>query len=179
MNNYDADDRVTVYFIVYNEFGEKIIRAWSDNKDYAKAYMDFHKCKNYKMKSLTDTWRNVVNIVNENINDEIELVNINVKNDKKHKLGQECKLMVVPITTTERILINDESVTFMATRVDYSFIEEAFYYLKDKHQKALKSIYLKNVMDKVIHEKQSKFTDYVQMDELKVLFRSFPEHFGV
>ncbi len=178
MRKYDIDERCTFYFIVYDDDDMKRIQAWTDKKEYAKIYMDFHRCRNYKMKSITKRFDDMMNILNENYHDEINLYNISVRNDKDHKKGKETKIITVPLTSTEQLLINDESVSFMASRVDYSFINEAFHYLKDKYQKVLKTIYLKDVMEKVIYEKQSLFTNAVQVDELMILFRSFPDHFG-
>lgn len=106
------------------------------------------------------------------------MYNIRIKNNKNRKKGHESRMIYVPLTSTENMLIQDESVCFLASRIDYSYINETFHYLKKKYQQVLKDIYLYDVMNKVVYEKQSKFTNNVEIDDLMVLFRSFPDHFG-
>ncbi len=178
MRKYEVDERVTFYFVIFDDGDNNRIQAWSDNKDYAKMYMNFHQCKNYKLKAVTKRFDDMVTILNENYHDEIELCNIRIKNVENHKKGHESRMVMVPLTSTEHMLVDDESVCFMASRVDYQYINGAFHYLKDKYQRVLKDIFLYDVMNKVIYEKQSKFTNNVETDDLMVLFRSFPDHFG-
>ena len=178
MRKYEVDERVTFYFVIFDDGDNNRIQAWSDKKDYAKLYMNFHQCKHYKLKSVTKRFDDMINILNENYHDEISLYNIRVKNKEGHKKGHESRLIMVPLTSTENLMIQDEETCLMASRVNYQYINEAFHYMKDKYQKVLKDIFLYDVMNKVIYEKQSKFTNGVEMDELMVLFKSFPDHFG-
>lgn len=178
MTTYDPNEECTFYFVIYNDSETKRIQAWTDVKDYAKFYIDFHQCPMHKLKTMTAQYKSIMPILNENLYDEISLVNLEVRNDKHHKKGHETKMITVPLTRTEGMLINDEAVSFMASRIDYSYIESTFYYLKNKYQRTLKDVYLYDVMNKVIHEKESLFTNTVQMDQLMIMFRSLSEHFG-
>lgn len=177
MKRYEEDDIMTCYFVIYDDGNIKIVRGWSDNKEYAQMYLDFHKCKHYRLKKMTDTCREVVKILEENYNDEIELYNLSIR-DKNGKKGELMKSIVVPMTNTEHTLVNEEINEFMASRINYGYINEAFYYLKSKYQKALKAIFLEDVMKKVVYEKHGKFVQQMQLDELMVLYRSLPDQFG-
>ena len=172
MKKYEEDDTMTCYFVVYDDDRSKIIRGWTDDKDLAKMYMDFHKCKHYKMKKVTNTFREVYHILEENINDEINIYNMNTR-AKKGSKG-----ITVPLTGTEHTLINEESNTFIASRVNYGYINDAFYYLKDKYQKALKHILLEDVMKNVVYSKHTKITLNLEIDDLMTLFLSLPDQFG-
>lgn len=173
MKRYEEDDNMTCYFIIDER--NNIIRGWTDNKEYAKLYLDFHKCKYYKIKKITNTFREVLKIIEENSNDEISIYNINTRSNKKHESSKD---IAVPLTETEGMLINEEANTFLSSRVNYTFINEAFYYLKGKYQKALKSIMLEDVMKNVIYSKRSKIVLDLEIDELLVLFHSIPDQFG-
>ena len=70
------------------------------------------------------------------------------------------------------------SSTFLASRIDYGLINDAIPYMKKKYQNILQSVFLTDVIKKVIYSKNSNFTNSIQFDELMILFRSFPENFG-
>ena len=42
MKRYEEDDVMTCYFVVDDRGDCKTIRGWTDDKEYAKLYMDFH-----------------------------------------------------------------------------------------------------------------------------------------
>ena len=179
MKKYEPGDNVTFYFVIYNSGGTSQIRGWTDVKYLAEVYMEFHKCKYYSIKKVDDIFERVMDIINENANDEINLCNITVRNANHKKGKEETKTLVVPMTDTELTFVNEEINTLLASRINYGFINEALYYLKDKWQKALKDIYLEDVMRKVVYEKYSTFISSIQLDELMVLYRSLPDQFGM
>ena len=76
MAKYQPGDIVTYYFIIKEFDGNKIIQGWTDNKELAKFYMDFHKCKKFKIKTITDSIEEINKIREENWNDEIKLFHI-------------------------------------------------------------------------------------------------------
>ena len=178
MQKYDVDDVCTFYFVLLRNGDSINIQGWSDNKDLAKAYMEFHKCKLFNLKSRTDTFDNMCKILEENTNDEISLYNLTVKAPPDHKKGRETRVISVPLTFTEMNLVKSENMDFLGSRVNYSLLNEAIYYLKNKYLKALKDIYLHDVINHVIMQQQNRFTNEVSMDELLVLFHSYPDHFG-
>lgn len=174
MNKYEEDDLMTCYFVIYEQGSSKIISAWSDNKEYAKAYIDFHKCKYYRIKKVSDTARNIMKIIEENLYDEIGMHNITTRD----KNGQPTT-MVIPMTETERNLISSEADSLLASRVNYGYINEAMYFLKDKYQKALKNILMKASIDMVVYSKPNKIINTIEIDELMVLLYTLPDKFGV
>lgn len=173
MKRYEEDDVMTCYFVVDDRGDCKTIRGWTDDKEYAKLYMDFHKCKSYKLKKMTDTFREVVKVIEENANDEITIYNMNTKNAKG-----KSKAITVPLTETEHTLINEEANTFISSRVNYGYINEAYYYLKGKYRKGLKMILLEDIMKNVVYSKNTKLVLSLEIDDLMVLFHSLSDQFG-
>ena len=92
MKRYEEDDNMTCYFIIDER--NNIIRGWTDNKEYAKLYLDFHKCKYYKIKKITNTFREVLKIIEENSNDEISIYNINTRSNKKHESSKDIAVIL-------------------------------------------------------------------------------------
>ena len=174
MKRYDYDDIITVYFVVNDRDGSPIIKAWSDEKEYCKVYMDFHRCKKYKLKSISDTADRIYSIIEENNFDEIGLYNITV-----HDPDGGSKLISVPLTGTEYNFIQTETNEWMMSRIDYSLINAAKDYFKDRYQDALKRIHLNDVLDSVLNLNNNAFVETVELDELMVLVRSFSNEFGL
>lgn len=171
MVKYESDDKVSCYFVIDEKLN--IIRAWSDNKDYAKVYMEFHNNKFYKLRKVTKLFSDIIQILEENINDEINLYNINTK-DKHHKT----KSIVIPMTGTEFTLINDEGATYLSSRIDYGFINECMSLLKGKYKKGLDQILLTDVIQSTVYNKHSKVCQELGVDDLMVLYHSLPDQFG-
>ena len=178
MKKYEPDDLCTFYFVIWNSGDTHTIQGWSDDKDLVKAYMEFHHCKRFELKSRSDTYDNMCRILEENTNDEISVYNLLIKDDN-HKKGHESKMIAVPLTYTEMTLVKSENTSYLASRIDYSYINDAMYYLKEKYVKCLQDIFLPDVIGFTILNKPSKFTDHVYTDELRVLFHSYPDHFGM
>ena len=178
MSKYQSGDMVTYYFIIKENNNGKMIQGWTDNKSIANFYMEFHKSKDFRIKSITNTIDEINKILEDNWNDEIKICNIITKNRGKHHKGEEYSYICIPATSTELTFIREESNTFMASRVNYSFINDAIPYLKNRYQDALKSIFLTDVVLKVIYSKNSKFTQSIEFDQLLILLKSFPENFG-
>lgn len=177
MQKYDENDEVTLYFIIFKDRLETRICAWSDNKDYAKVYMEFHKCKNMEIRSRTDVFKRLIPILEENIHDEIQFMNLNVRNPNKNKKHKTTNIMV-PMTETESDLLNYELNTKMSSVIDYNLINRMFYYLKDKYQKALKGILLKPMMEYVVHNKRNELLLDIDLDELMVFAKLTIDSFG-
>lgn len=177
MAKYEVGDIVTYYFIIVEDDNGKHIQAWSDNKDLVKFYLEFHNCKKFVLKTMTRTVEEISKILEENLHDEIKIHNIHIK-DTKSKNGTGYKTISIPATETEFMFINEESNTFMASRINYSFINEAIPYLKGKYRDALKNIFLTDIIKKVIHGQNPKITQMIEFDQLLILFESFPENFG-
>lgn len=179
MQKYEGDEIVEFYFIIMNDNGNKRIQAWTDDKQLAKIYYEFHSSKHFTLKRVTKPIGEMYKVIEENINDEIQIANIKIKNyERKSHNDEEYKIICIPATRTEMTFINEESATFMMSRVNYSYIDSTIPYLKDKYQDALNDIFLTPIIQKVIYNKDSKITQLIELDHLMVLFRSFPDMFG-
>lgn len=179
MKRYDPEDIMTCYFVVLDDGKNRQIRGWTDSKPLAEAYMEFHSCKGMRLKSLTKKFEDMVDILNENNNDEIQIFNITIRDPEKKKKHQDnTKRISIPATDVEMMFIRDEGASFMYTTISYSYIFSAFPYLKNKYQKALSQIFLTDVMDKVLHNRMSPLVQTIQIDQLSLFVRSFPEQFG-
>lgn len=180
MSKYERGDVVTYYFVIYEDKkrDEQRIQGWTDDKSLAKIYMEFHNCKNLFLKSITKTIDEIAKILEENRNDEIQITNINVRNRERHKKGEECVGMAIPATQTECQFINEETANFMIQDIRYSYLNTAIPYLKNKYQKALDDIILWPIIKKVCDNKESAIVKCIELDQLLVLFRSFPDLFG-
>ena len=173
MKKYDSDDIVTFYFVIYQDN----VKAWTDDKDLAEAYMSFHSCKKYTLKKMRDRWTKIVYILNENANDEIQ---INFMETRDPSKKNTTKLVAVPLTQTEAAFVHDEIQTFMATSVNYTFLSSAIPYLKKRYQNALSGIFLSEVIKYTLTGGQAGDLDIlaeIQMDQVKVLYRNFPDQF--
>lgn len=177
MKQYEHGDIATFYFII-NKFGNNnIIKAYTDSKDLAKIYMDFHKCKKFTIKKVTKPIDEITPILEENIHDEIGVYNIIIKDpDKKYGKTKEA---IIPATMTEMHYINEEARTYMGSRVSYDNLNMMIPYLKNKYQRALHDILLNDVIAYVVHNKHSNILTDIDFDTLMMLYRSFPDEFGM
>ena len=137
MKKYDADERVTVYFVVRKskrEGVESSIQAYSDDEYLVKAYMDFHKCKNFKIRTMTNRFDNILKVVEENMFDEIMPIPLTIRDpDNRSKTTT----IVVPMTQNEHNLVTTEAHQLLATRIRYQALSSSIEFLKDKYQRAL------------------------------------------
>lgn len=178
MKRYEPGDRATFYFIVLEGGKTNHIQAWTDSKDLAKFYLDFHKCKNMIIKSVTKSIEEISRITEENWGDEIQICNIIIKNHNKRKKGQESKTILIPATSTEITFINEECATFMMSEINYSYLNTAIPYLKRKYKEGLDFIFLPSIVNKVCNRRDCGTTELLQFDQLMVLFKAFPDNFG-
>ena len=168
---YESGDIATYYFVIYDDGNNKTIIGWSDNKKIIKAYMDLHKCKRFKLKEYTAPIDKIGKLLDENINDEIRLINVGItkKNDLEY--------LIMPGTELENNYIKDESNNFLYTRINYSLINEAMPFLKDKYKKALEDIYIDYIIDALLFNKPNKISSNIIYNDLLILTRGFPERF--
>nr|DAR89207.1 MAG TPA: hypothetical protein [Caudoviricetes sp.] len=173
MKRYEHGDDAKFYFVIKKRKGEeKYIKGYTDNKSLAKFYMNFHRCKRFRMKEVENTIDEIRPLIEENLNDEITIGYIKVEG--KH--GEE-KMIAVPVTETEMQFIREESGTYMATSVDYSLIHSIFPLLRKKYRSALEGIFLKAICNFVINNRFEPIINSIFLDNLKILYRSFPDEF--
>lgn len=176
MKRYDDDDIVTFYFVINDNGVKQQIQGWTDDRDLAKAYMDFHRCKNFRMRSITKKYIEILKILEENNNDEIKVVNLTVADDSKKK--RRAKIVAAPLTDTESQFVNEECASFMSSTINYSIIDSALPYMHKKYQKIFRDVLLIDAIDKAIHNRHPKSIESIQLDEMRILLRSFPDNFG-
>lgn len=173
MKRYERGDSATFYFVIDTERSNVV--GYSDIKDLVDFYMQFHNCKRFKLKKLSDTIDRIIPIIEENNNDEIKLYNITTRDPKNHK---KSKIIQIPATGTEINFINEETADLMSSRIAYSEINLLIRYLKKKYQRALKDIFLVDCISKIIYSKNSYVLSNIEYDQLIILLRSFHENFG-
>lgn len=178
MAKYEPGDIVTIYLVIMKRpNGKSGIQAWSMNKDMAQCYMKFHNCPNFKMKSFRGTIEEVNRLTEENINDEIGIFNIRTHNPDKPD-SKKAVALPIPMTDTEYQHITSECSSFMANDINYSFMAEAYDYMKPEYQRLFRNILMYEVCQFVVHNKPSRILETIEFDQLLVLARSFPENFG-
>ena len=175
MKEYSSGDIVTYYFILRNDsISDGTIIGWSDDKTLIDFYMSFHNCKNLKVKKMTDTIDSISMILEENVHDEIVIANLVTRGEDK----REIKILYIPVTENEINLIYEECNTFFAGRITYHVLNVVMDHLKKKYREALDRIFLKSVIQQVIHVNQDKITSSIDLDQIRILVKSFPENFG-
>lgn len=173
---YETGDIATYYFIIMDKDNKSSIVGWTDDKDLAKAYLDFHNCKCFKMKKYVATIEEIYKMLEENINDEIRMINIAIRNTKKNR-KDDVEFITIPATELQNINLKDETMNFLYTSINYSYINNAIPYLKNKYQEALEDIYLIKLINAVLNNRPSKFSTKLMFDELVLLTRIFPDQF--
>lgn len=180
MQKYDyLTDQVTFYFITVTDptNGEKWIKAFTDNRDLANFYLDFHHCPNLGLRKLTGTLEEIIPIVNSECrNDEIDVYHFQMR---ARKPGSDLtELVSVPATQQEYTQVQEQAQTFCSSKVNYHDINEVLPRLRGKYQSALATIGLLDVIGNVIRGKHTRFTREIAIDELRILVKFFPVDFG-
>lgn len=179
MKKYEHGDRATFYFIIAkSETTGDYVQAWSDDKDLIEAYLEFHHCKNFKLKKIDDIIDNITPLIEENIHDEIQVFPI-LTRDRDSKKSYKTKQIYIPATETERQFINEECQTFLATVIRYSVINEYAPRLRHKYQRALDDILLSSVVYAIVHNKSVPVLNHIDFDHLAILYKCFPHNFGI
>ena len=177
---YEKDDLVTFYFvIVKDKIHEPRVQAVTDNKDILDFYLEFHKCKNFKVNKVHDYYKNIIPLLDECCHDNIDLYNVYTKSDNP-KPGKEYKRIVIPMTETEMRMVNEEETAFIASLISYNYMNQMIPFLKNKYQRAIKDIRLSDVIDTVLCKtsKPSYFIQSIRLDELRILLKLYPNQFG-
>jgi hypothetical protein len=167
-------DEIVYYTIISNEADENYIKAWSRNKKIAEVYMKFHNCKHDKLKVSYVIDKAAVSFENEHSYSEISLAVLNTA-DKKGGL----KTIVVPVTETDINFITTDTNTFFSSRIKYDTLNMVFPYFKDKYQKGLRWIFLSDVIEKVVHNKENNpIANSIDFDDLRTLIKIRNIDFG-
>jgi hypothetical protein len=181
MQRYDLTDKVTIYFAVYIDPNTKdtSVKAYSDNKFLMETYLSFHNCKNLVLRTTTQTWEELIPIVNaDEINGrELTILRLNSRNRSNKKRGPT-EIVAVPGIDPEIMHVHDMSKDFCSAIVNYSAIQDHLTGLKRKYQEALATLGLFDVVRKTVYGQDSRFTNSVFMDEVMVLLRFFQDEFG-
>ena len=173
MAKYEPGEIVTLYLVIDDEMGT--IRGWTENKQLAKFYIEFHNYPSFRIKKITKVIEEINCILDENLHDGISLTNIITRDKNK---PEDIITVVIPATENEVRLIDEEASTFFSGRVNYGFIESAIPFLKNKYQKALKALYLPSIIMKTVHNRKDINTESIELDHLMILLESLRESFG-
>lgn len=185
---YDYDEMISIYLVIHESkkdtFNDDIV-AWSKEKDLAKFYLQFHNCKNLKLKKYKDYPKNILNnVINNHINTEIKLANLRTYNEK----GKET-ILVAPVTDLEMTELHEFTGVFCDTLIDYRSIHKLLGYFKKKYQKALGVILLPLIVNFVLFVGEKTFTsrdkgldsylaNQITIDEIKMLYFLEEDLFG-
>ena len=175
MKTYTIDDQATFYFIVAEHTTGNQIKGWTDNKTLAEFYMEFHNCKKHRVRVVSKRFKDILQTINENTNDEIVITNLITKSDDKKDNGY--KIIQIPATSAEMSVMHDAESTSCSTLVSYSKISDCLTTFKKKYQRAFDNIGLTDVIRQEIYNKSTKFTETLQFDQLRLLFRLFVDDF--
>lgn len=178
MREYDDDELLTYYFVIVKDRNTSRIQAWTDKKALAELYMEFHKCSKFKLKKVTASVSELVKITDENRHDQLELVNLTIRNRDKSKPNKLTTLITIPATQSECVFLEEETNSFLSSRIDYGALSNLLPYLKSKYQQALADILLPDVVNAVVYGKMSPKLQNCEIDQLSVLIRHFPDSFG-
>lgn len=173
---YEPGDIATFYFIINNSSNRNYIKAWTDDKNLAEFYMMFHKCPRFKIKKVVRSIEEINKMIDENYFDEISIANIIAK-DNNSDDGK--KLISIPLTGSELQVINDECNSFLSTFIEYSYISNSMSYLKNKYLEILDDILLVPIIDYLQSNVIDKRLGEIDMDQMIILLRSFPDDFDV
>jgi hypothetical protein len=173
---YERGDIATFYFIIVEDRNNRRIQAWTDDKQLAKYYMEFHHSKAFDLKQLTKPIEEINKILDENTNDEINLYNIEMRDPDKKK--PHMKTIQIPATYVEMQTLKSGCDGMMSDLINYSKINSMVPYLKPKWENGLSDCFLHEVMLKEIHSRPSPILEDLWIDQLAALFRLFPGMFG-
>ena len=197
MKNYDSKEDNTVFYVVLvgenkystvnkfhklskkdkiyrdaaNDKEKNLIKAWTDNKELLKFYLDFHKCKDFKTVVIEATVADVYDIVESNLNDEIQIQNLLIRDPKK---PYKEKYLQVPITNEEKDALISEIDYWGSGRINYNLISQYYGIIKNKYRKVFDNILLTDILHSVNSGKKSKFLNKIKLDQLVLLYRTFP-----
>lgn len=180
MAKYEHGDIATYWFVIIeDEDGSKRIQAYSDSKDLVKYYMDFHKFPAFKLKSMTGTIDEIIPILNENANDEIHIENIYTRDPDARKGESPTKLIAIPITGTESMMLRDDTAEFLNSLIPYGYLNEAIQYMKPKWQRVLRDIFLVDIIHHVVHRNTTKRLSMLDIDQAMLLLKIPSSYFGL
>lgn len=188
--SYSYDEMRTLYVITYHnpnielKFMTDII-AWSNDKNLAKFYMKFHKCKFMKLNKIHGYPKELINIMNENINCEIYIAPLRTRNLNNN----EIIFVNVPVTELEMTDIRSLSGIMNDTDINYRIIYEYYDYFKNKYRKALDTILLGTITEEILFTSKKTFSSgnddefhnmysiNIGIDEIAYLYYREPELF--
>lgn len=175
----NMDQLVTFYLVINDrlEFDDARIQAWSDQKDLAKFYMAFHRCKHFTLRKITDTLYNMNRLLDECYHGEITLYNA-VTKDRSKKRSSAYKYVRVPMTNNEIAIIKAENSGLAGTAVNYTILNDLYPYMSKKRKRLANDMMLTDAIKATIHNQPSQRIMGVKIDELYMLYRIFPETFG-
>ena len=166
----------TIYVVIYEgdkelKYKNREIMAWSSDKNKIKFYLEFHKSKKLTLKKVTDNRRNLLELINSNINSEVYVHPLIIENDGKEKV------IYAPVTELEITDLNEFIGSMGEGFIDYRIIYSKFPKLKDKYQKALAKLFLIDVIKYVMFSETNSLVESISLNQVKLLFKFHPNLF--
>ena len=157
------------------EMNKDSVKAWTDKKALAKFYLEFHKCKNFKTIQVDSTMGNLSEILDGCIHDEIQIMNIRIKDPEK---PYKEKILQIPMTQSELDVIVDQEKMWSSSMIDYGVLEKYYYKLKNKYKKIFDGIFLTDLIMNIQHGEESKYLKKIKQDQLALMYLLFEDSFN-
>jgi hypothetical protein len=175
----ELDDEV-VYFLLYNLkyadriTGKSIMVGWTEDKNLADFYLEFHHCKDIVVKKYEGPYRGIIGTLNDNANEKIEIYWI------RTRIGRKVKPVAVPMTTNEQRVLTQSTQTYcQGDLVEYQQIINLLPHLKKKYREAMKFLYFNELARNAIGGETTNFIAFVELDEARLLPKLYPQNFGL
>ena len=184
-----SDEMKTLYIVTYHNPNIELksmtdIVAWSTNKELVKFYMKFHKCKFMKVNKIRGYPKELIKIINDNVNCEIYIAPLRTRNS-----DDEIIFINAPVTDLEMTDIRSLSGIMGEIDINYRLIYEYYNYFKNKYRKALDTILLGNITEEILFTSKKTFSSSndnefynmsiinIGIDEIAYLYYREPELF--
>lgn len=174
----EDDDIVTYWFVIREEERGKYIQAYSRDKKLVKAYIDFHRCPRFTLKEITDKMKNIVPIINQHVHDEIAIIGISTKDPEAKKGQYKMKLIQIPMTEEERLMLEENVKDYMQIDIPYGYLNSVKPYLKKKYRDALDAVFFPDVVNHVLYHDDPQRLRYVTLDQLVLFIKTNRANFG-
>lgn len=168
----DVNTKTTCYLIYYidPDSKEKKLVGYTRNKNLLKLYLDFHNCKDMKVKPISATLGEINKILDNHVTCNICMKSLSTRDpDSPHKTIE----VLVPLTSDEYLMMQGCRDAFVIdNQCGYRFILQLMSFFKDKYSDALNNIYLGDIAKRIENMKYNEKVDQIDIDEVMLLIKS-------
>lgn len=177
MSYNPEDDEITIY-TTYTDDNRYELIGWTKNKRLMKYFLKFHNCDKIKYEKCTGSFKEINEIINTHLIEEISIHPIRTKDLDGNGID-----LYAPLTSIEYNDIYDETWFHRTGSVLYNEIGCYYKQLKQKYQDALNILFLDKVI--ALIEPGLNLDDElcfrrcnIERDMLMSLYMVEPELFG-